>query len=141
MRWIDDDRLTDACCQGEMREVELWENERWGGEGKGGGWSKAALKVGERARGLVDGMVGPGVVTPLEKSSASLTVFVHLSPSRTMDSRLDSSSNLTFTLPQGWEFVSTEDWRPDICGDWVGGMQAEATTVCLVANSFGRHPD
>jgi hypothetical protein len=30
-RLIDDDRLTDSCWNSEMREVELWENERFGG--------------------------------------------------------------------------------------------------------------
>jgi hypothetical protein len=28
-RWIDDDRLDDKHWGAEMREVELWENERW----------------------------------------------------------------------------------------------------------------
>ncbi len=31
-RVVDDDRLTDACWQSEMRQVELWENERYVGE-------------------------------------------------------------------------------------------------------------
>jgi hypothetical protein len=30
-RFIDDDRLTDECWNSEMREVELWENERYNG--------------------------------------------------------------------------------------------------------------
>lgn len=30
-RAMDDDRLTDACWNAEMREVYLWENERFGG--------------------------------------------------------------------------------------------------------------
>ena len=30
-RLIDDDRLTDSCWNSEIREVELWENERFGG--------------------------------------------------------------------------------------------------------------
>ena len=30
-RVIDDDRLSDSCWNSEMREVELWENERFGG--------------------------------------------------------------------------------------------------------------
>lgn len=44
---MDDDNLTDAHWNGEMREVELWENERWNSEGKG--WGKAWLKQGDRA--------------------------------------------------------------------------------------------
>jgi len=30
-RFLDDDKLTDECWNSEMREVELWENERYGG--------------------------------------------------------------------------------------------------------------
>ena len=30
-RFIDDDRLSDECWNSEMREVELWENERYNG--------------------------------------------------------------------------------------------------------------
>lgn len=30
-RIMDDDRLSDECWNSEMREVQLWENERWGG--------------------------------------------------------------------------------------------------------------
>ena len=30
-RVMDDDRLSDSCWISEMREVELWENERFGG--------------------------------------------------------------------------------------------------------------
>ena len=30
-RVIDNDRLSDSCWNSEMREVELWENERFGG--------------------------------------------------------------------------------------------------------------
>jgi hypothetical protein len=47
-RIIDDDNLTDACWRGEIKEVELWENERWAG-GKVMPWSKAALKGKERS--------------------------------------------------------------------------------------------
>lgn len=74
-RIIDDDRLTDAAWNSEMRDVELWENERLGGgEAHGSndallpatsnshssagaygpptvGWSKANLRGGGRERG------------------------------------------------------------------------------------------
>ncbi len=46
-RLIDDDRLKDRHWQSELREVELFENERWI-PGEGVGWSKASLKTGER---------------------------------------------------------------------------------------------
>ena len=29
------------------------------------------------------------------------------------------SSCLTFALDEGWSFVETEDWRPDITGGWL----------------------
>jgi len=34
--------------------------------------------------------------------------------------RAISSSNLTFSLSDGWAFVETEDWRKDLTGDWSG---------------------
>jgi hypothetical protein len=46
-RLVDDDRLKDRHWQSELREVELFENERWV-PGEGNGWSKASLKTGER---------------------------------------------------------------------------------------------
>jgi len=65
-RFMDDDRLRDGCWNSEMREVELWENERYGGPmpplsldlpspGSSAiaaamlkGWSKQILRNGER---------------------------------------------------------------------------------------------
>lgn len=46
-RVIDDDKLKDRHWQSELREVELFENERWS-PGEGAGWGKASLKTGER---------------------------------------------------------------------------------------------
>jgi hypothetical protein len=46
-RLIDDDKLKDRHWQSELREVELFENERWL-PGEGAGWGKASLKTGER---------------------------------------------------------------------------------------------
>lgn len=61
-RFVDDDRLEDRHLKTEMKEVELWENERWnpgtntssgslGSEDsalKAAGWSHDNLKLGER---------------------------------------------------------------------------------------------
>lgn len=50
IRTVDDNNLEDRHWNSELREVELWENERWGGvEGKGGGWGKVHLRDGERS--------------------------------------------------------------------------------------------
>ena len=47
VRLIDNDTLKDRHWQSELREVELFENERWV-PGEGTGWSKNNLKTGER---------------------------------------------------------------------------------------------
>ncbi|KAH9841736.1 integral peroxisomal membrane peroxin-domain-containing protein [Rhodofomes roseus] len=121
-RLIDDDRLEDRHWRATLRDVELFENERWAAPtGRAGsvmsrsvsdvgedavkagltsdaGWAKTNLKPGERkawTRGR-DGWSGVG-----EDGSA------------------DVSSNLTFALEPGWVFVETEDWRPDLQGSWV----------------------
>lgn len=52
-RFVDDDRLDDDHWNAELREVELFENERWvpgaGSEATHGGtWSSSNLKAGER---------------------------------------------------------------------------------------------
>lgn len=90
-RLVDDNNLSDSCWTAEMREVELFENERHldaqGGTEKS--WSKENLKSDERSawtRGP-DGLGG-------------------------------SVSNLTFTLEPGWYFVQTEDWRLDVDAIW-----------------------
>ena len=57
LRFVDDDKLEDKHWRTELREVELWENERWvRGSASGsddstavdGTWSKSNLKPGER---------------------------------------------------------------------------------------------
>ena len=45
-RLVDDDRLEDRHWRSELRDVELWENERYGEKEKG--FSKSSLKSGER---------------------------------------------------------------------------------------------
>ena len=53
-RWVDNDRLEDKHWRSELREVELWENERFGGAGgddgalPDAGWNKANLRAVER---------------------------------------------------------------------------------------------
>ncbi|KAI9443349.1 integral peroxisomal membrane peroxin-domain-containing protein [Lactarius indigo] len=98
VRLIDNDGLKDRHWQSELREVELFENERWI-PGEGTGWSKTNLKTGERVawtRGR-DGWSGI-----------------------TADGSGDVS-NLTFLLEPGWLFVETEDWRADIEAKWSQG--------------------
>ncbi|KAI0357527.1 hypothetical protein OH77DRAFT_1398984 [Trametes cingulata] len=111
LRVVDDDNLEDKHWRTELREVELWENERWTPGGTNGSedntrtegsWSKTNLKPGERkawtrGRDGWSGVSGTGEV----------------------------SSNLTFSLGSGWYFVETEDWRPDLEGSWAGPEGAD----------------
>ena len=51
-QFTDDDRLSDEAWTSPLKEVELWENERWSNgassSGAVAGWSKANLRPGER---------------------------------------------------------------------------------------------
>ncbi|KAJ7140296.1 integral peroxisomal membrane peroxin-domain-containing protein [Mycena crocata] len=98
-RLIDDANLTDECWVAQMREVELFENERFAAtdDATQQEWSKAHLRDGERTgwtRGR-DGWSGVG-------------------------GQGGVSSNLTFSLDVGWAFVDTEDWRADLEARWAG---------------------
>ncbi|KAF7308952.1 hypothetical protein MKEN_01095800 [Mycena kentingensis (nom. inval.)] len=98
VRVMDDANLTDECWVAELREVELFENERFrnaSGDAAHQDWHKTNLREGERSgwtRGR-DGWSGVG-------GQGSV------------------SSNLTFSLDPGWAFVTTEDWRADIEARW-----------------------
>ncbi|PPQ82009.1 hypothetical protein CVT25_014661 [Psilocybe cyanescens] len=132
-RIIDDDRLSDECWNAEMREVQLWENERYGGPlpsdspamiasslvGGGNtssgflppqkGWSKLNLRPGERSawtRGQ-DGWSGSGGGGGGPDGSG-------------VEVGGEVSSNLTFSLAPGWRFVESEDWRKDLKCAWSG---------------------
>ncbi|KAJ7224078.1 integral peroxisomal membrane peroxin-domain-containing protein [Mycena pura] len=97
VRLVDDANLTNECWVAQMREVELFENERFSsvGDATQQEWSKTNLRDGERAgwtRGR-DGWSGVG-------------------------GQGGVSSNLTFSLDPGWAFVMTEDWRADLEARW-----------------------
>ncbi|KAF8157824.1 hypothetical protein B0H34DRAFT_706258 [Crassisporium funariophilum] len=137
-RVIDDDRLSDECWNAEMREVELWENERFGGpthllldrsshlttsfsssSSSGGGsgvtapvrgWSKLNLRIGERG-GWTRGRDGWTSVGGGGAGAVAGAVE---------GDRGEVSSNLTFSLAPGWAFVESEDWRKDLGCAWSG---------------------
>ncbi|KAI0763592.1 integral peroxisomal membrane peroxin-domain-containing protein [Trametes elegans] len=113
LRVVDNDNLEDKHWHTELREVELWENERWAPGTSGGPeenaksegtWSKTNLKPGER-RSWTRGRDGWSGVSD--------------------DGSGEVSSNLTFSLGAGWFFVETEDWRPDLEGSWVAPGSAD----------------
>ncbi|KAH9851703.1 integral peroxisomal membrane peroxin-domain-containing protein [Lenzites betulinus] len=113
LRIVDDDSLEDKHWQAELREVELWENERWapgpGGSAEEGTkaegtWSRANLKPGER-KAWTRGRDGWSGISD--------------------DGTGEVSSNLTFSLGSGWFFVETEDWRPDLEGVWIAPAGAD----------------
>ncbi|KAG1732390.1 integral peroxisomal membrane peroxin-domain-containing protein [Suillus paluster] len=132
-RWIDDDRLEDRHWSAEMREVELWENERWApgpssssssfgtqddldtvgaGSSFGSGFDVGA--------GSGSALVGAGTGT---WSKTHLRSADRASWTRARDGWSgvggEVSSNLTFSLAPGWAFVETEGWKPDTLGSWV----------------------
>jgi hypothetical protein len=111
-RLVDDDRLKDRHWQSELREVELFENERWL-PGEGIGWSKASLKTGERVA-WTRGRDGCSAVTPDGSGDVRSVVAFTRGPVCLHS----NSSNLTFPLDPGWAFVETEDWRADIEAKW-----------------------
>jgi hypothetical protein len=118
MRLIDDDKLKDRHWQSELREVELFENERWFPGDESTGWSKANLKSSERVawtRGR-DGWTGLALdgIGDIRSVVASLAPPFLLALVRSHG----NSSNLTFLLESGWAFVETEDWRADIEAKW-----------------------
>jgi len=98
LRIIDDDKLQDQHWHAPLKEVYLWENERYSQSGSSPGWSKSTLRLGERKAwtrgrdGWSDAIVHEGAV-----------------------------NNLTFSLDQGWQFVETENWRIDYAGSWSDG--------------------
>ncbi|KAI0087896.1 integral peroxisomal membrane peroxin-domain-containing protein [Irpex rosettiformis] len=110
-RLVDNDHLEDKHWRSELKEVYLWENERWAGISgvdenvlSEASWSKNNLRLGERkawTRGR-DGWSGVAE-----------------------DGSGDVSSNLTFSLSSGWLFVETEDWRPDLEGAWIAPTEAD----------------
>jgi hypothetical protein len=113
-RLVDDDRLKDRHWQSELREVELFENERWA-PGEGNGWGKAGLKVGERVA-WTRGRDGWSTVAA-DGSGDVRSVDVAFPLVGPLCSH-GNSSNLTFPLEPGWVFVETEDWRADVEAKW-----------------------
>ncbi|KAI0313851.1 integral peroxisomal membrane peroxin-domain-containing protein [Amylostereum chailletii] len=95
-RLIDDDRLKDNHWQSPLREVELFENERWSGDSQTGGWSKGHLKSIDRVA-WTRGQDGWSAVSADGSGDVS---------------------NLTFALEPRWAFVETEDWRTDVEARW-----------------------
>ncbi|KAI0697915.1 integral peroxisomal membrane peroxin-domain-containing protein [Cytidiella melzeri] len=110
-RFIDNDCLQDKHWRSELKEVYLWENERWAGVSGAddsvlteSAWSKNNLRPGER-RAWTRGRDGWSGISG--------------------DGSGDVSSNLTFSLSPGWIFVETEDWRPDLEGTWISPTETD----------------
>lgn len=127
-RLIDDNNLADSCWTPEMREVELFENERHldaQGETEKS-WSKENLKSDERSawtRGP-DGLGG----------SVRFVCSSIFHDGQTAHRGSLCSSNLTFTLEPGWHFVQTEDWRLDVDATWTA--QGGDSSMHLLSTSL-----
>lgn len=146
-RLIDNANLSDEHWQTHLREVELWENERYvspPGEDQNkvnnkasAGWSKTNLRPGERGpwtRGR-DGF-GEGEVRWVAMHSLLLPPSLQ-SGANHLYALLHSSSTLTFPLDPGWAFVDTEDWRADYAAAWAadedGGVGSAADEGMLAS--------
>jgi hypothetical protein len=114
VRLIDDDALKDLHWQSELREVELFENERWLAPGEGTGWSKTNLKTGERVAWTRGRDGWSAAVTPDGGGDIRSVV----APLPGLACSHNNSSNLTFPLEPNWLFVETEDWRADVMAEW-----------------------
>ncbi|KAL0961264.1 hypothetical protein HGRIS_006227 [Hohenbuehelia grisea] len=117
-RFADNDCLSDAAWSAEIREVELFENERWAAMHESGG---------DSTRGADDGRVDATIVATGTWSKAHLKSSERSAWTRGRDgwSAIGEKgyvSNLTFSLASGWAFVESEGWRRDVLGLWVGGQ-------------------
>ncbi|EKM52002.1 uncharacterized protein PHACADRAFT_165338 [Phanerochaete carnosa HHB-10118-sp] len=88
----------------ELREVELWENERWAGRHKDASWSKDNWQP-DKQKAWTRGRDSWSSVS----NNGSENV----------------SSNLTFSLLPRWLFVEMEDWRPDSEAFWIECKHAD----------------
>lgn len=130
-RIVDNDRLDDIVWSAPLKEVELWENERWAlGSGTStnaadAGWGKINLKRGER-KGWSrrrDGWSDAEALSGTLDGDVQSVLFLFPLLFRLL--YYSGSSNLTFTLEPGWHFVTTEDWRFDVAGSWVPNVGAD----------------
>ncbi|KAG2344391.1 hypothetical protein BDR05DRAFT_961741 [Suillus weaverae] len=133
-RWIDDDRLDDKHWGAEMREVELWENERWAP----GPSSSSSFSTRDDLDVVGSGFdVGDGSGGTLLSTGTGSWSKTHLRPAdrapwtRARDGWSGVGgevSNLTFSLAPGWAFVETEGWRPDALGSWVSAVSVSSSS-------------
>jgi hypothetical protein len=139
-RFIDDDKLEDKHWRSEVKQVELYENERWSSkskdafvEGSEGGskistasasaWGKNKLKHGER-KAWTRGRDGWSGISDNGTEDVRF-VIVFFWPSTNALIHLCRSSSLTFSLESGWLFIETEDWRPDLEASWIPAVGAD----------------
>ncbi|KAK7049331.1 hypothetical protein VNI00_005932 [Paramarasmius palmivorus] len=128
-RFIDDNNLTDEVWNSEIREVELWENERL---------SAKSVQAQEKEKDEH----GNDIQRPQHQRTPSRMLSIGGGSGPTGWSKLallpsdrsawtrgrdgwsgvgadgTVSSNLTFSLSPGWTFIPTEDWRADLEGTW-----------------------
>lgn len=133
-RWIDDDRLDDKHWGAEMREVELWENERWAPGPSLSSSSSTQDELDAMGSGFDVGD-GSGSVLLLGAGAGTWSKTNLRSADRAPWTRARDGwsgvggevSNLTFSLTPGWAFVETEGWRPDTLGSWVSAVSASGS--------------
>ncbi|KIM41141.1 hypothetical protein M413DRAFT_445856 [Hebeloma cylindrosporum] len=141
-RVMDDDRLSDECWNSEMREVQLWENERFGGPvpsdsptliattmGASSSSSSASYATSSSASGSTSSVqpqkgwskqnLRPGERSAWTRGRDGWS-GVGVGGYGSLVEGGEVSSNLTFSLAPGWSFVESEDWRKDVRCAWSG---------------------
>ncbi|KAG2045732.1 hypothetical protein BDR06DRAFT_1015363 [Suillus hirtellus] len=121
-----------------MRDVELWENERWA---PGPSLSSSFSTQDDLDAVGLEFDVGDGSGSALLGAGAGMWSNTNLRPAdRAPRTRARDGwsgvggevSNLTFSLAPGWAFVETEGWRPDTLGSWVS---ASGSNSCSASGS------
>ncbi|KAG8214334.1 hypothetical protein J3R82DRAFT_9294 [Butyriboletus roseoflavus] len=142
----DNDKLDDTVWHAPLAHVELWENERWIQDAKGGEedaastTSTSTATTGTVTR-LGDGAKGMEIGGTWSKVNLKPNERVGWTRGRDGWSGVggEVSSNLTFSLSPGWAFVETEGWRPDLSAAWAveGHCAAPSASVCVGADEDG----
>ncbi|KDN47738.1 hypothetical protein K437DRAFT_255747 [Tilletiaria anomala UBC 951] len=108
--WLELDRLEDSVWEKGWRDVEMFENERFGGPGAD---SAVTTSTNKRA-GWGAGNIRPGERKPWTKASDGWSAASELEGTGyELDLRQVASS-----LEKGWAWVEGDDWRIDWAGGW-----------------------
>lgn len=126
-RIMDDDKLSDRCWRAEMREVELWENERFVGIASGGTTEELHIPT----------STSYALKTPGTDSSTSTTPGAppSMSPARTRTSSINLKLNIaTYQIHPNASGWSKSNLRHAERGPWTRGRDGRGGVGAEVSN-------